>query len=404
MKCSCFQKFVIVFVTGCFLLLQFGCQEQAKSAEVPNITPTAFAERHPVANKMAIAPVAPASDKGPSQNSPAKAENTSVPNKPAPKRPQPAAQSQRQGPEITFEKLMHDFGDVAPGTTNTYEFKFTNTGNALLKIGKIKCTCGCTVVRLIKKEYAPGESGALKIMYSVGSRPGPARKTCSVPSNDTKKRTVTLTVKVRIAMKVEHQPERLNLLLNKENAGCPEITLTSRDNQPFAVTRFKSTGDSITADFDPSVKATKFVLKPKVDIEKLRKGLRGRVEIDLTHPECKKIMVVFDTLAEFKVDPRIVYVREAEPQKPVTKKVWVFSNYSEDFEVESTSSKKGTVKVLTQKKVRNGYELELQITPPDTKAKRRVFTDVFSVKIKGGRQLQITCYGIYSRKGAKASR
>ncbi|HIJ52684.1 MAG TPA: DUF1573 domain-containing protein [Planctomycetes bacterium] len=402
MKCVCFKKIVILLVAGCFLLLQYGCQEQAKSEKGPNITPTASAERHPVDNKMATAPAAPGSDKGPSQTSPTKAETTSVPNKPAPKRPQPAVKSKVQGPEITFEKLMHDFGDVAPGTTNTYEFKFTNTGNALLKIGKIRCTCGCTVARLIKKEYAPGESGALKIMYSVSSRPGPARKTCSVPSNDTKKRTVTLTVKVRIAMKVGHQPERLNLLLNKENAGCPEITLTSRDNKPFAVTRFKSTGNTITADFDPSEKATKFVLKPKVDIEKLRKGLRGQLEIGLTHPECKKITIVFDTLAEFKLDPRIVYVREAEPQKPVTKKVWVFSNYGEDFEVESTSSKKGTVKVLTQKKIRNGYELELQITPPDAEAKRRAFTDVFSVKIKGGRQLQITCYGIYSKKAAKS--
>jgi len=397
MKCVCFKKFVILLVAGCFLLAHVSCQEQAKQAEAPKITPTA-------SNKAATAPVAPASDKGPSQTSPAKAKTTSVPNKPAPKRPQTAEKKQGQGPEITFEKLMHDFGDVAPGTANTYKFNFTNTGNALLKIGKIRCSCGCTVARLIKKEYAPGESGALKIMYSVsvGSRPGSARKACYVPSNDTKKRTVTLTVKVRIAMKVEHQPERLNLLLNKENAGCPDITLISRDNKPFAVTRFKSTGDSITADFDPSEKATKLVIKPKVDIEKLRTGLRGQVEIDLTHPECKKIMLVFDTLAEFKLDPRIFYVREAEPKKPVTKKVWVFSNYGEDFEVESTSSKKGAVKVLTQKKVRNGYELELQITPPDTEAKRRVFTDVFSVKIKGGHQLQITCYGIYSKKSAKS--
>lgn len=402
MKRNCFKKFGIVFVVGCFLLAHVGCQEQAKQAEGPKITPTASAERNPVDNKAATAPVAPASDKGPSQTSPAKAENTSVPNKPAPKRPQTAERKQGQGPEITFEKLMHDFGDVAPGTTNNYEFKFTNTGNALLKIGKIKCTCGCTVARLIKKKYAPGESGALKIMYSVGSRPGSARKTCSVPSNDTKKRTVTLTVKARVAMKVEHKPERLNLLLNKENAGCPEITLTSRDNKPFAVTRFKSTGGSITADFDPNVTATKFVLKPKVDIEKLRKGLRGQVEIVLTHPGCKKIRLVFDTLPEFKLDPRIVYVREAEPQKPATRKVWVFSNYSEDFEIESTSSKKGTIKVLTQKKARNGYEFELQITPPDAEAKRRVFTDVFSVKIKGGRQLQITCYVIYSKKAAKS--
>jgi len=315
-----------------------------------------------------------------------------------------AAKAGRPAPEITFEKLIHDFGEIGLATTNTCEFKFTNTGNASLKIGKIKSTCGCTVPRLPKTKYAPGESGALKITYRASSYPGSITKSFTVPSNDKKSHTVILSIKAKVVMKIGHQPKRLNLLLNKENAGCPDITLTSRDNKPFAIKNFKSTGNVITADYDSLVKATKFVLKPKVDIEKLRKGLRGQVEIELTHSECKKIMLVFVTLAEFKLDPRIVYVREAEAKKPVTKKVWVFSNYGEYFEVESTSSKKGTVKVLTQKKSRNGYELELQITPPDAKAKRRVFTDVLSVKIKGGHQLQITCYGIYSRKGAKASR
>ncbi len=46
-------------------------------------------------------------------------------------------------PKISFEKTVCDLGDVGRGTKNTCEFKFTNTGQALLKIGKIKRTCGC---------------------------------------------------------------------------------------------------------------------------------------------------------------------------------------------------------------------------------------------------------------------
>ena len=46
-------------------------------------------------------------------------------------------------PRISFEKTVCDLGDVGQGTKNTCEFKFTNTGQALLKIGKIKRTCGC---------------------------------------------------------------------------------------------------------------------------------------------------------------------------------------------------------------------------------------------------------------------
>lgn len=307
------------------------------------------------------------------------------------------------GPRITFEKLKHDFGEINPESKNPCEFKFTNTGNALLKIGKIKCPCGCTVATLPKNEYVPGERGILKIVYNSSRSPTSIRKSCSVPSNDKTKPTVMLTITAKIAMKVEYQPKKLNLLLRGENAGCPEITLVSRDKQPFSIKYFKSSGNGITADFDPLVKATKFVLKPKIDNEKLQKGPRGQVEIGLTHPGCKRVSIIFELLAEFKVDPRVVYVRDAEPQKPVTKTIKVSSNYSEDFEIESTSSKKGTVKVLTQEKVGKLYQFELEITPPAIESKRRVFTDVFTVKIKGGQQLQITCYGIYSRKSQNRS-
>jgi len=48
-------------------------------------------------------------------------------------------------PKISFEKTVCDLGDVGQGTKNTCEFRFTNTGQALLKIGKITRTCGCTV-------------------------------------------------------------------------------------------------------------------------------------------------------------------------------------------------------------------------------------------------------------------
>lgn len=314
------------------------------------------------------------------------------------------AKAGKAGPEITFEKLVHDFGEVGTGTKNICEFKFTNTGSALLKITDVSKSCGCTPFTLTKRQYAPDESGIIKITYNAGSYPSSVTKRLYVSSNDKAKPRVTLTIQAEIVAKVNHEPEKLNLLLKRENAGCPEITLISRDKQPFTIKHLATTGNVITADYDPLVKATKFILKPKVNILGLKKSLRGQINISLTHPECKSIRIAYDTLSEFKAEPRVVYIRNAELQNPVTKKLSVINNYSEDFEVESTSSKNGTVKVLAQKKVQNGYEFELRITPPTPDPKRRVFTDVFYVQIKGGERMQITCYGIYLKTGAKASR
>jgi len=383
MKRRWFTRYEVVFVMGCLLLLQVCCQEQLEEA---GASKSAVTE-----SKLALAEAQP-------QNA---SPVVQVSQKEEPAAVQTVSKENKSGPEITFESLIHDFGEVGVNTRNNCEFKFKNTGGALLKISKVYAPCGCTVPELTKKQYAPGESGILKATYRAGSKSGSTSKRIEVSSNDKAKPKVILTLKAKIVMKVAYEPERLNLLLKGEGAGCPAITLTSRDNRAFSITSFKATGDSIAADFDPNVKSTKFVLKPTVDQEKLKKGLKGQVEIGLTHPLCKKVAILFDTLAEFKIDPRVVYVREAEPEKPVTKKVSIFSNYNDEVEIESTSSKKGTVTVLSKEKIRNGYQLNLQIIPPALDAKRRVFTDVFTVNLKGGQQMQITCYGIYTRKTTK---
>ena len=304
---------------------------------------------------------------------------------------------QRRTPQIEFDKLEHNFGYVGPGTNNLCEFRFTNTGNSTLKIGEITNTCGCTPFSLAKKEYAPGESGILKVNYQSEQLRGQTTKQLIVHSNDRARPKVTLAIKADIKMQVSHEPKTLNLLLKQENANCPKLTLTSIDNQPFSIKSFKSTANCITADFNPSEQATKFVLQPKVDMERLEKTLNGRIEIGLTHPKCKTISVGISTLPKFRIHPRSLVVRGIATQQPEVKKLRILNNYEEDFELESLWSQNGAVKVLRNTIVRNGYELELQITPPASKDTKRIFNDKFYVKTKEGLQIEIPCNVYYSR-------
>jgi hypothetical protein len=305
--------------------------------------------------------------------------------------------NKRTAPKIEFEKVVHDFGNVGPGTSNLCEFKFTNAGNGTLKIGEITKTCGCTPFSLAKKEYAPGESGTLKVNYFSEQQRGQATKHLVIHSNDRARPEVTLAVKADIKIQVDHEPKTLNLLLKQENANCPQLTLTSIDNQPFSIKSFNSTANCITADFNPSEKATKFVLQPKVDMARLEKTLNGRIEIGLTHPECKTVSIGINTLPKFKIAPRSIIVRGMATQQPIVKKLRILNNYDEDFELESFSSSKGAIKVLSNTFVRNGYELELEIIPPASKNTKRIFTEKFFVKTKEGLQLEIPCNVFYSK-------
>jgi len=354
-----------VFIVSGVLLLEAGCEEQERVGTAGRYEP----EWRPLRPRIAVP------------------------------RTQTIPKARRGAPQIRFEKYLHDFGKIGPSTSNLCEFKFTNTGSGILKIAEVSKTCGCTPFTLAKREYAPGESGTLKVNYYSEPQLGEATKRLFVQSNDKTRPKIPLTIKAMVVTKVDYQPKKLNLLLKGENAGCPRITLTSLDNQPFSISGFKSTANCITADYNPSVKAASFVLQPKVDMEKLKSALNGRIEISLTHPECKTITVLLNTLPNFKVSPPLIIVREAKPRQPIRRKVRVVSNYQEDFELESMLSTNDIIKVLSSERIDNGYELELEVIPPKAGDKTRYFTDEFFVKIKGGDRLQIPCNGFYSGRG-----
>jgi hypothetical protein len=309
---------------------------------------------------------------------------------------QPAAPARAAGtvPRITFEKEIHDFGVVSPETSSLCEFRFKNTGSGVLRIGEIGKDCGCTTFALDKAQYAPGEIGSLRVKYVSDTQLGSTTKQLTVPTNDPANPEVTLTLKATITAKVDYQPKTLNLVLNQQNAGCPTITIASVDNQPFAITHFTSTGNFITADINPAVQATSFVLQPKVNMAALENNPVGLIEIGLTHPECKKVTVSVSTLPRFKVSPPSIMVRGVEANKPIVKQVRIQSNYNEPFEFETASSQNGTVRIVKNTVIPDGYELELEITPPPDKTK--FFSEAFFVKVKGGPQVEVPCRVFYS--------
>ena len=348
-----------VLVVGCVLLLQAGCEEEAMAPR--ELSPDWF-------KQQTFAAMIPRAAKA--------------------------------VPRITFEKVTHNFGDVGPGTNHLCEFRFTNTGNGVLRIGQVSKTCGCTPFLLDKTEYAPGESGTLKVRYYAEPEYGSTTNQLFVHSNDRRNPKVALAIKARVIAKVKSEPSTLSLSLKHQNAGCPQIILTSLDNQPFSIRSFKSTANCITADYNPSVKATRFVLQPKVDMAKLEGTLNGRIEIGLTHPECKTVSISLNTLPRFRVSPRPIVIRNAKAKRSIVRKVRIQNNYKDDFEIETVYSKKGIVKVVSNEKFIDGYELELSITPPAATSRTRIFTDVVYVKIKGGRNLEIPCSGFYAGRPA----
>lgn len=310
-----------------------------------------------------------------------------------PAQPKVTQNFKRPAPRIVFDKVVHNFGNVGPLTDSLCEFRFTNTGDGTLKITQVEKTCGCTPFLLEKTEYAPGESGSLKVKYYSDTQLGLITKNLTIKSNDRIDPEITLSINARVISKVDYEPKSLNLLLNQANGGCPTITLTSTDGQPFSISQFTSTANFITVDYDPSVKAMSFVLEPKIDMAQLAMNLNGRIEIGLTHPECKTIRVNVSTLPKFKIGP--VIARGTDPQKRIVKKVRILSNYNENFTIKSASSQRGLASIVNSRPINNGYELEVEIKPPAGN-KARVLTDKLFVITTTGERLEIPCSAYFA--------
>jgi len=368
---SIIYLFVVSFVI--LIMSQFGCEEQNMSPR--GLNPAWF--QQPIWSNQPNARIAA---QAPQVN---RNRNNSV-------------------PRIKFEKVSHDFGRVSLGSNNFCEFKFTNTGDDILKINEVQETCDCTAFLLEKKEYAPDESGVVHVGYVADAKLGSIIEQLYVFSNDPSNPQVELVVKADHVSSVDFEPKKLDLMLMYENANCPKIIITSLDNQPFSITGFKSTGDCITANFNPSIKNTQFVIKPKVDLKKLELSMDGRFDINLSHPQCKTVTGTYSAPPRFIANPKTITINEAYPGEKIVKSVRIVSNYNEKFIIESLLSSKGIVKVIDQKAIPNGYELQLEITSPKTEEQTRTFTDIFGVNLQGIGTLRIDFKGFYGE--AKSSR
>jgi hypothetical protein len=172
--------------------------------------------------------------------------------------------------------------------------------------------------------------------------------------------------------------------------------LISKNNKPFSITGIESTNNTITANFDPNVSAEKFVVKPKVDTEKLKNNLNGFIKFHIAKSDIDEVTVNYSTPPEFELQPAALIIRSATPNESIRRELWVKSNYNKPFEIGSVSSKNGYIKMLNQERIDNMYKLTLEITPPELQ-KIMFFNDTLTVNIKNGKPLEIICRGFFRR-------
>jgi len=90
-----------------------------------------------------------------------------------------------KAPEVTFDKLAHEFGPIFSGEKVTYNFRFSNTGDAPLVIISTRSGCGCTVGDYPKEPIPPGGEARITVQFNSAGRRGFQSESVRVITNAT---------------------------------------------------------------------------------------------------------------------------------------------------------------------------------------------------------------------------
>ncbi|WP_412067382.1 DUF1573 domain-containing protein [Rubrivirga sp. IMCC43871] len=96
---------------------------------------------------------------------------------------------------LAFELATADLGRFAEtGGPVSHTFRFTNTGDAPLRLVAVEASCGCTTPSWTSAPVAPGGSGAVEVAYDPAGRPGDFEKAVFVQAEGAEPAAVTLRI------------------------------------------------------------------------------------------------------------------------------------------------------------------------------------------------------------------
>ena len=110
--------------------------------------------------------------------------------------------------ELVWDRRQIVIEATPDQTESVVEYPFRNAGDKPVSVLEVKSDCGCTVARLDKLQYAPGEEGKIPVTFTFGERNGEQTRTIKVKTDDGRPETL-LTLVVQIPKIISISPKTL---------------------------------------------------------------------------------------------------------------------------------------------------------------------------------------------------
>lgn len=155
--------------------------------------------------------------------------------------------------ETTRIQLAPAFGD----TKTEAVFAFTNEGNATVSLTQVVASCGCTVPELKQRTFAPGESGTIRAVYTIGQRQGLNRSTISVRTDTPGSDRHSLSLEVDIPVAIQVMPRTVNWRIGE--VGTPKtMTVKIHPEVGLKLTEILGLDEHFSAQIEPGKEAGQY--------------------------------------------------------------------------------------------------------------------------------------------------
>ncbi len=161
-------------------------------------------------------------------------------------------------------------------------FPFTNRGNSPVTITTVHTSCGCTAPTLEKKDYAPGERGELKIVYSTAGQSGIQERTVTVYTSDKPDQPAMLTLEVVVPEIFRITPRLVSWRVDEPADEKPMVIDIHAGLVNPRISIVDAGSDRFTTELRKSAMGTghTLVLKPVATATAVRSTLRLKIEAE----------------------------------------------------------------------------------------------------------------------------
>ena len=286
-------------------------------------------------------------------------------------------------PQIEVIEPTFDFGSVYEGDQVPHTFKFKNVGNAILKISRVRATCGCTTTRISNREIAPGEFGEVEAIFRTTGFTGRQRKTIYIHSNDPLKPVTKLELKGHVKVGVEVKPRRLVFKnVQKDTAVTRELEIKQVGEEELVLGEVTTNLEYLKIDSVEKKLGDKKVYIVRVTLEKDAPvgNIHGVVEVNTNLERWKtvKVWVSGKVVGDIRLSPE--WMRFTAPAGERQSFSLLISTRGSNFKILRIENK---VKYLSAKlytleesrRYKVDFSLDPEAPPGRITGKVRVYTD-----------------------------